>query len=800
MSGRALTIMRGRRRSSIDAAGGTGLTDEHIRVPGLSAPGSITVDRNGIPHIRATNRTDLFFLQGFNAARDRLWQIDLWRKRGLGLLAADFGPGYLEQDKAARLFLYRGGMDAEYAAYGPETRAICAAFVAGINAYVDLTAREPRRLPPEFGLMGTTPARWASEDVLRIRSHGLTRNALSEVARLAVLGQADAATDRLRKMVEPPTAVATAPGVPAGSLPIACLDAFRLAQAPVTFSPERLACPRAEAGAWSKADDAGTILRDAEWTGSNNWAVTAARSGTGAPVLASDPHRAHSVPSLRYLVHLTCPDLDVIGAGEPTSPGVCIGHNGHAAFGLTIFCADQEDVYVAETDPADPERYRFGGGFERMAIVEETIPVKGGPDEPVRMAFTRQGAVLWRDAERRKAVIVRSVWSAPGSAPYMQSLSMMGAASLDAFRTGAKRWGAPSVNQVYADKGGTVAWLACGFVPKRRWSGLLPVPADGSHEWDGFLDPALLPEIVDPAEGFVATANEMNLPEDWPHADRPVSHEWTEPSRARRIREVLGRGNRHGVAEACALQTDVTSLPARRAVALLARLSPDEADARAALALLAGWDHRLEAGSAAAALFEVWWTHHLRPALFALHAPEEALRRLMPPGDVEGLLQAIEAPGPAFGKDRAGRRDRLLLDTLASAFRDVRGRLGPDAGAWAWGRLHHGFFEHALSTAGAAPAWNAGPLPKGGSASTPMHTGYRPSDFRITHGASFRMVVDLADLDRSVCMNAPGQSGDPRSKHYADLAPEWAAGRYVPMPYSEAAVAAAAETVIRLSP
>jgi len=126
-------------------------------VAGLKAPAKIIVDVWGIPHIYAGNESDLFFLQGFNAARDRLWQIDLWRKRGLGLLAKDFGPDYVEQDRALRLFLYRGDMNAEWASYGPKAKNYAEAFVAGINAYVaDVRAgRRPRSL--EFKIAGTMP-------------------------------------------------------------------------------------------------------------------------------------------------------------------------------------------------------------------------------------------------------------------------------------------------------------------------------------------------------------------------------------------------------------------------------------------------------------------------------------------------------------------------------------------------------------------------------------------------------------------------------------------------------------------
>lgn len=778
-------------------------TEETIAVPGLSAPARIHVDRWGIPHLKADSHDDLFFLQGFNAARDRLWQIDLWRKRGLGLLAAGFGPGFLAQDRASRHFLYRGDMEPEWAAYGPDTKAICTAFTAGINAYVDLTEREPERLPPEFGIVGTRPARWAADDVVRIRSHGLTRNAVSEVQRANVMARADARTDLLRKAVEPPRVVVPAPGLDLARIPIDALDLFKLAAAGVTFTPERLAASLDQAFAWTKVDDLGEVLRDSSFEGSNNWAVHGGRTATGRPILASDPHRAHAVPSLRYLVHLSAPGFDVIGAGEPAVPGISIGHNGHSAFGLTIFGADQEDVYVYETAPGDPDAYRYGEGFERMRLVQETFAVKDAPDQVLMLKFTRHGPVVYEDAERCMAIAVRSVWFEPGSAAYLASIGSMRAQSVDAFRTAMRGWGAPSVNQVYADVTGRIAWMPVGYAPVRpNWDGLLPVPGDGRYEWAGMRDPAEMPCVVDPPSGFVATANELNLPPDWPHDDKKIGFEWTESSRAVRIHEALDADSEHEVAASCALQTDVASVPARRLGAVLQAIAPDDPDTGRAVALLGDWDFRLEVDSAAAALFEVWWTKHLKPALFARLAPDPTVRALLAPGDPESILQVLEAPDERFDPDDPhAARDRLVATTLAAAVRDCRGRMGDGPAGWAWGKLHHGFFEHPLAglRPGKGEELNLGPLPKGGSGSTPMHAGYRPSDFRVVVGASVRVVVDVGDWDRSLCINAPGQSGDPRSPHYGDLAALWAKGRYVPMLYSWPQIEAATERVITLT-
>jgi penicillin amidase len=766
---------------------------------GLRAPVRLSIDRWGVTHIRAEHDDDLFFAQGFNAARDRLWQIDLWRKRGLGRLAADFGPGYLAQDRAARLFLYRGDMDAEWAAYGPEARAVCEAFVAGINAYVDLAVERADRLPPEFQTLGTRPARWQAEDVVRIRTHGWMRNALSELVRANVMARADAKTDRLRIALEPPIEPHATPGLDLASLPIGALDVYRLAISPVTFNDERLGATLAQAWEWTHLTPAGDIVRLARPAESNNWAVHGSRTAAGRPVLASDPHRLHAVPSLRYLVHLTSPGLDLIGAGEPNFPGIVIGHNGHSAFGLTLFLGpDQEDVYVYDTALGGTDVYRYGDSWEPMRLIEETFDVKGAPPQRLTLKFTRHGPVVHDQPSERRAIAVRSVWSHPGAAPYGASLVAMRAKSVEEFRAALRRWGAPAVNQVYADRDGHIAWLTAGFSPVRRhWDGLLPVPGDGRYEWEGFLDPDVMPSACDPAAGYVSSANAMNLPAGWSHDEHPMGREWDDPSRARRIEELLSADRAHSVGASCAMQTDVVSLPARRLCALVDRLRVQPpGDAADAISLLRSWDHRVSAESRAAALHEIWWTRHLRPALLARLVPDARVRDLLVPADVESVLAALEQGAPADGLTHADR-DTLLVESLSAAYRACVQAMGPDARQWSWGRLHTSRFEPALPLAGVSP--DIPPLPLGGGESTLAKAVYRP-DGRVVMGASVRIVVDVGDWDKSVWINAPGQSGDPRSPHYADLVAPWAKGEYVPMLYSELAVREATEAVIIVRP
>ena len=760
-------------------------------VPGLNAPAKIVMDRWGIPHIRATTRHDVFFTQGFAVARERLWQLDLWRKRGLGKLAEDFGPGFLAEDRAARLFLYRGDMQAEWAAYGTqEAQTIADAFVQGINAWVAQTVADPGLLPPEFAATDTRPARWAPEDVVRIRGHGLVRNVLSEVARAQILARADKATDLVRRSLEPAWTVQVPDGLNVAEIPANVLEVFKLATVRLDFSPARMATNLDDAWKWTGVTDLGDVYEQ----GSNNWAVAGSRTSTGRPILASDPHRAHALPSLRMIIHLTGPGIDVIGAGEPALPGISIGHNDYCAFSLTIFPMDQEDLYVYETDPANPDRYRYGEGWEDMRVVTEQIPVRGHAPQTVTLKFTRHGPVVHEDPIHHRAYAVRSVWFSAGAAAYLTSIAYMEAGSHADFERSLHGWSTPSVNQVYADRDGNIAWYAAGRVPNRpNWDGLLPVPGDGRYEWDGFVKFTDLPRSINPARGFVATANEMNLPTDYPYQDNKLGFEWAERSRTTRIHEVLDSQPVHMLVDSQALQTDDFSIPARRITPLLGLLAAT-GEAATALALLEGWNFHLGRESAPAALFEVWWVKHLKPAMLDLVAQDKVVRALLVPGDIETLLAMLERNDP-----RIPDRDALLLHTLGNAMAECRTRMGNNITLWQWGSLHHGFFEHPLARI-TPTLHSVGPLPKGGSGSSPMAATYRPSDFRVTSGASFRMVVDVGNWDASMCINAPGQSGDPRSAHYGDLAPIWAAGGYVPMLFSAAAIDAATELVIVLEP
>jgi penicillin amidase len=757
-----------------------------LHVAGLEQPATVLIDEWGVPHIYAGRLYDAFVAQGFAAARDRLWQIDLWRKRGLGELAKDLGPAYVESDRMARSVLFRGSMYREWLAYGSDAKRIAEAFVAGINAYVALTESRPEMLPEEFRILGSRPARWAPADVVRIRHHGLTLNLGAELTRAEIYckaGAEAARADWLHRALSPQVQPTVADGLDVCAIPVAALrEAYARATSPPRF-------PKASTLAGGDGPLPSQLIATddddgAASLGSNNWVIGPARSETGRPVLASDPHRLHGAPSLRHLVHLTAPGLNVIGAGEPFLPGISIGHNDTIAFGITRFYMDQEDLYVYETNPARPDEYRYQDRWEPMETVTETIEVRGEKPRSIAIHFTRHGPVFATDAAKNRAYALRAAWLDVGMSPYFGSIEYMRAQNWDQFRAAMNRWGAPGENHVYADRHGNIGWVAAGLtVVRPNWDGLTPVPGDGRYEWTGYRDMDELPWAYNPPAGYIVTANENTIPPDHPAARKGIGYEWSDPSRSLRLRELFSSKTRYAIADSLAWQHDTTSPPARRVVRLLEGLTSGNVRVVRAIEMLKAWDGDLTSTSAAGAIFETWFTKHLRPAVVhAVLRPEAAA--IVRDGDADRVIELLEGHRAWLTRER---RDHVLLQSLEAALVELDERLGRDMRTWQWGGLHRAVFDHPLSQrvdAETRRRLSVGAWPLGGSLFTPMMTSYRATDFQLLGGASFRMVADVGNWDASQAINAPGQSGDPASPHYRDLAPLWAKGGYFPLVFS----------------
>ena len=753
-----------------------------LQAPGLRMKVRVQRDHWGVAHIYAKNQHDLFFAQGFVVAQDRLFQMELWKRSGQGRLAEVLGPEAVERDINARRLRYRGDLQAEFASYSPDTQQILDAFTSGINAYIDAIQKPGAHgLPIEFQIAGFKPEHWKPEDCLnRMAAYSMTGNAASELHNAAVLALVGARAATALFEFDPAVTLDPAPGMDFAGLSPALLKNVVSSDRRIQFPP--------------------TALHE-----SNNWTISGALTASGKPLLANDPHRVIAEPSLRYIVHLVAPGWDVIGAGEPGLPGVAAGHNRQIAWGFTIFGLDQQDLYLETLEPADRLLYAMPSGWARMKVITETIKVRGADPVEVQLKFTRHGPVLWEDGTR--ALALRWVGSEPGTAGYLGSLALDRARNWQEFEKAMPRWKVPSENIVYADRDGNIGEHSTGLAPLRRnWTGLLPVPGNGSYEWSGFIANAELPHSFNPPAGFLATANHRMIPSDYPYK---VGFEWAPPVRYLRIKEVLeaarGSGKKLGLDDMEELQSDVVSLLARELQGLLRQAiaaAPEAVaqPARSAGEALLDWDCALRADSGQAALYELW-AAELRSALTARAVPEavRTARGKLPLSYVVNEL--LQPQSAVFGANPATSRDAMLIETLRLALEKLWTTQGTDMSHWSWGTLHRVMFRHPLDPSpGAASLFDRGPIERSGDGYVVQATGSDDGSLDQVSGASYREIFDLANWDKSVGINVPGQSGQPGSKHYDDLLPLWSKGQYFPLNYSRTAVDAATTDVLQLVP
>lgn len=771
---------------------------------GLIAPVEIVTDRWGVAHITAEHESDLFFAQGYSAASQRLFQFELWRRQATGTVAEILGRRELRRDIGARLLRYRGDLTAELNHYHPRGALIIEAFVRGINARIAEVCANPALLPPEFLLLGIQPEPWTA-DVVISRHQGLVHNLTQELA----LGRAVTllGADRVKDLVD------FHPGEPdvaldeqiQGELLFSdILELYRESRSPIRFRPEDVIPAARRTPHLSQVipdlDRPERRQPDLRDIGSNNWVVAGSRTQSGRPLVVNDPHRVLHVPSLRYFVHLKAPGWDVIGGGEPSLPGVAIGHNPHGGWGLTIYRIDAEDLYVYELDPENPQRYRYGSGFEELTTVRESISVKGEAPVEVELQYSRHGPVLYVNREHQRAYALRAGWLEQGASPYLASLRMDQAQNWEEFRTACAYSRLPGLNMIWGDVSGAIGWQVVGIAPLRpNWSGLVPVPGDGRYEWEGYLPIRELPHVENPPQGFWNTSNEAIIPDGYPQR-RAVGWTWADPYRGARVKEVLSASAEHTAADMAELQLDELSIPARELVPMLRKLAASDATLQPYVKLWENWDYQLRADSVAAGLY-VMFERELEDRVRQLLVPQTAASYL-PELSMRKLIRWMQHPEERFEGDGIAIRDELLSGSLHAAVTELTRRFGPDPAHWRYGQTgyKHAAIAHPLSVAvndQTRKQLNVGPLPRGGNSSTVNNTGR--SDRQPT-GATFRVVLDTADWDRSLATNSPGQSGDPRDPGYRDLFEPWATGEFFPLYYSREKIQSAAVRTQILKP
>jgi len=777
---------------------------EKLQMPGLAQPVEILKDRWGVSHIYAQNEADLFFAQGYNVARDRMFQLELWRRQATGTVAEFLGPKALRRDIGTRLFQFRGDLKQELNWYHPHGEIIINAFVNGINAYIDETVSNTNLLSPEFRMLGIKPGKWTPEVVIS-RFNGLLANVTQELTlaqAVRVLGP-----DRVKDLeyFQPANPkLDIDPSIDPTLLTRSVLDLYNAFREPIKFTPDDL-LPEYWGSAkatWlvddSTAVSAMDLSQRREDIGSNNWVVSGKLTPGGFPMMMNDPHRTQSVPSLRYWVHLVAPGWNVVGAGEPALPGVSIGHNEFGAWGLTIFGGDTEDLYVYDLNPANVNQYKYRGKWEEMRVIKETIAVEGQESPSVELRYTRHGPIVHLDQEHHKAYAIRAAWMEIGNAPYLASLRMDQSHSWSEFREACSYSLAPSENMVWADRDGNIGYQAVGISPLRPgWSGLVPVPGDGRYEWAGFLPIKQLPNVLNPEKGFWNTSNNYLIPAGWPYKDA-LHYSWADPYRASRVAEVLGSGRLFTVAEMVRLQNDDLSIPARSLVPLLQNLNfADQATAKARDRLI-DWNYVLDKDSVPAGIYEMW-QRRIQTNMRELLVPKEA-QTLIGNLNMKRIIDWLFAPDGRFGSDPIAGRNNLLGKSFTEAVAELNRRFGADMEKWKLGAYHHALIKHPLDTAlkpELQAKFNVGDRPRGGDSYTVTATAGGDNQ---TSGGSFKIIIDTEDWDTALGLNNPGQSGDVNDPHYRDLYELWSVGKYFPVLYSRKKIETVTERMIQLSP
>jgi penicillin amidase len=764
-------------------------TKKSLTVKGLQASVEVLRDQWGVNHIYAKNQHDLFFAQGYCAAKDRLFQFEIWRRQATGTVAEILGARELKRDIGTRLFKYRGDLKTELNHYHPQGESIINAYTEGVNRYIEEVLLHPQLLPFEFKLLKILPGKWTS-DVVISRHQGLLGNITEELSIGKAVSKVGA--EKVKELMwfhpkEPDLNIDTAIDQKLFSDKI--LELYNAYRKDIVFEVSDINKAEEDPDAvmnylQQQIPNSNNPSFEHGIEGSNNWIVSGTRTLSGHTLLANDPHRKIAAPSLRYMVHLVAPGWNVMGGGEPEIPGVSIGHNEVGAWGLTIYETDGEDLYVYDLNPNNLSQYYYKGHWETMKQVKEKIEIKNSTAEKVSLNFTVHGPVTYIDSVHHKAYAVKCAWLEPGGAPYMASLRIDQATNWESFREACSYSHIPGENMIWADTAGNIGWQTVGIIPIRKnFSGLVPVPGDGRYEWQGYLPIKERPHLLNPYKGFFATANQNVTAADYTHWDA-VGYTWADPFRGNRINEVLAKDDKMTIQKMQHLQTDYLSIPARNLIPLLLPIEFEKNNSKESKEKLKNWNFILDKESIPAAIYAMWERQLM----------QDAARQFIPE-NIKGLISIqlskligwLKDPDAKFGTDPVKGRDAFLKNSFEKAMEALENKLGANIEKWQYGqdKFKHTTITHPLNSV-VNKTWRdqitIGPLPRGGNSHTPGSTG--GADNQLS-GASFRFIADTGNWDEAVMINTPGQSGDYKSEFYKNLFPLWANDQYFPAYYSK---------------
>ena len=784
-------------------------TDGRIELEGLSAEVTIIRDEMGIPHIYADNETDLYFAQGYVHAQDRFWQMEFWRHISLGRISEIAGEATVNSDKFIRTMgwprMAQASLD-YYEENEPEFIDFLEAYSAGVNAYI---ADNEGALSLNQTVLGLVNEPWEIEPWTSLHTVGwgvvmaddLSGNWRAELNRARLireLGQADVET--------------LLPLFPYGDRPVIAptseqtgdLDAEARSGQQISginwdhVNLDLVAAPPPDGFAFGAGD----------FVGSNNWVVSGAHTESGLPLLANDPHLSIQMPSIWYQVGLHTPALNVVGFSFAGVPGVIIGHNDHIAWGVTNVGHDTQDLFIERVNPNNPDQYEFEGEWLDFEIVEEVIQVNGGEPVTIEVKISRHGPIINEIVDGEQDVLAFQWTGNQTPSRIMRAVHGLNhAENYDDFREALRYWDLPSQNVVYADTEGNIGYQMPGLVPIRPVAdGLTPVPGwTGENEWQGWVPYEALPALFNPERGFIVTANQAVVDEDYPYY---LDSYWADGDRGQRINDMLEAAIAAGPVTAedlAAIQFDSYSLLADSYLPLFDGLASDDPDVQAAIERLRGWDRQVQQDSVPAALFEVFYMH-LAQAVLTDDVGDENVAAF---GGRIFFHQLAAQPEAIWWDDRSTdaheSREDILLRALADTLVWFEENVGEEPNEWSWGSIHTATFVSApLGQSGVGlieSVVNRGPFPASGSGSLVNANSWSWSEPAAIRGhVSMRMIVDLSDFDATQTVIPTGQSGHPYHPHYDDMIQLWLNGEYRPLWFSRDAVDNAATDTLILRP
>lgn len=751
----------------------------------LAAPVTIARDHHGIPTINAQSIADAAYALGFAHAQDRLWQMETHRRIGAGRLAEVFGEAALDNDRFLRALGIRRAAQAQWQRAGGQSRELLNAYTAGVNEAMTRT----RVWPPEFIILGIKPEPWTPVDSLSwslMMAWDLGGNWTTEMMRLRLSATLD--LPRIHELLPP---------YPGSDYP-------DTRDFPALYR---------ELGLVGRGDVPTANALDAGWqhllnaapasglegTGSNNWVVSGERSTTGAPLLANDPHLGLTTPALWYFARIKAPGLEVAGATLPGVPLVVLGQTADLAWGFTNTGPDVQDLYIEAVDPTDPSRYRTPSGTAAFEVHEEVIRVKGGTEHRLQVRKTRHGPVI-SDAGTLKGLdlgghVLAMRWTALDDDVDLVAagLGLAQARDVPTFIQASQRWTAPMQNMVVADREGRIGMVAAGRVPVRRpdndLMGLAPAPGWLTrYDWLGWVPAHQTPRVLNPEQGWIATANHRIHDDEYPHY---LGSDWALPYRQLRIEEVLQSRPRHSAEDLTALQQDEVSLAARALLPWLRQAQSTHRLAPQAQRLMSEFQGHMRGNSAAPAI--LWaWQRALSTQLFAPRlGPERFDRYFAQRSFHDALVGALERQDAWWCDDPTTPSSETCADQISraldAALNELEARQGPEMATWRWDALHPMVAEHRpFSKVKPLDRWFTLSLPMGGDTYT-VHAmrvglgGPAEQRYRSTHGPSLKAVYDVADRSRSRFIHSSDQSGLPWHTQYGAWLQDWSRGQGVPV-------------------